>query len=374
MTDGWIQIVTAIFFLYGVELISYVAPPRRLLLQTLFGRFRLSAEEFTLRSLAPWSLAFSTGGFRVFWGRVGVYAYQPHRVTTGKPVSWGHRYIAFAEIHQLKVVDNELWINRERFLTLASPAEARHVGSSIQRLRACPPAARGKEIDSILDASLDHQALQKELRAIRRDCLPSRLLGTALFFLIGSALVLFPTTDWAWVHWRRFVIAYALLLIAIVGEFVGKHLRLYGSDRGDRWLKVFMLIANFPSACRVAELLSRDRLVAFHFLALARALGSRHQFLAEARAALLDLRHPSPLQAPDQRVAIEETLVEHRGRADRALCGMLVEAGVDVAALVSPPEPSAPDSFGYCPRCHEEYRVPAGECSECGVTIQAFSH
>ncbi len=372
MTEGFLQIVGALVLLYAIELVSYVPPPRRLLVQAWFGRrARLEASELVLRTPWPWSLCFAVEGFRLTFGSRGIYVYQPHRITTSRPASWGHRWVTWDAIETVRAVGNELAINGRLLLKHSSDVSARQSRDWIERVRRSP--AREREIEGVMTEMLSGAAIRDAIAATRRDVLAARVVGSALLLHIAATVVLFAATEWALPEWRRFLSLLVLLLGASIWQLVRGHRQLYPALRGDRWLKAVITAVNYPAACRVAEQLARDRLDRFHAVAVAQVLASPARARTVARRALLELRYPSPLLAEENREEIEAALTEHRARADRLLCAMLGDAGVDVEELVRPPRPADEGSYGYCPRCHEEYVEPVGQCEDCQVAVTRFS-
>ena len=373
MSDDFTHLLLLIGAIYGLELLSFLPEPRRLLVQLVGRRFVLTRSGFAMRNPLPWSLCFAVEGFPLALGQDACAAYQPHRPTTSRPLGWGHRFLRYDAIREVRAIGQELEVNGEVFLKHASEPAARAAAGFLNRVRLTRADLRPAVIDGIMRQMLDCDALASRRDALLRNAVVLRVVSTLLFVHIAAALILFATTDWALPYWSRFLLAFLALVAMVVWQFWASHRTLYPDARGDRWLKAFVLAVNFPSACRGGEALGRDLFAGFHALAVERVVCDATTFRRRAKAELLALGFPPPWAAEPPLVEARALLVEHRQRAATLLTEMLHSAEIDVDALLAPPTPTKPSSFGFCPRCHVEYLAETARCVDCQVAVTPFA-
>src|SRR5690606_5276847 len=146
-------------------------------------------------------------------------------------------------------------------------------------------------------------------------------------------------------------------------SFRTAHRKLYGvAERRDRWKAMAMLLLNPLMAIRAHDFLSRDLLMRYHPLAVARVLLDAKSFEGFARDFLRDLRYPLQpivLQANATGGEIER---EYRSWLLARVKRFVSDQKIDVARLEAPDPPEDSSSQSYCPRCQTQYTMPSGAC------------
>lgn len=213
-------------------------------------------------------------------------------------------------------------------------------------------AGRGVDrmIKAYLDCSHDVRRIRERVehfdrvtRGLKHGCWVLLLLLFA-----GVYGVLFVAAARA--SWLPIACAFGAAAVFVVVGFVRAHRALYPERKGERVMKVVLMLLSPPALARARQWLARDLLVEHHPLAIAVALASEDQTLALAGRILRDLDHP--LTADDH------------GAIRRAL-----RAGHAQLLKSLPLPPSAPvradGSSAYCPRCLALYRDREGVCADC---------
>ncbi|MBI5508330.1 MAG: hypothetical protein HY903_06215 [Deltaproteobacteria bacterium] len=370
MSESLQELALILAVIYLLEVVSYLPPPRRLFVQGLGRHFRPSASGVVLRNPLPWAQSIASEPPVLRLGTTGVYAYQPHRQSTGRPREWGHRFLRYDAIGALTVAGPELEIDGRCFVQHASEIAARHSAALLDEVRRTPPAERQQVIERLEAATLDVARADARLQTASRELLGLRLLGSLLFADLAGSSILLATTEWALRYWRPGVAACVCLIATVVWRFTVAHRRLYPDAAGDRWLKGFVLAVNFPSACRAAEAVSRDLVAGYHPVVVASLVCDRGGLREVARQTLVELSYPSDDDdVPAEARAVIESA---RARARAALGALLPALGLSAAELLAPPERHDQSGAGYCPRCGTEFEAVDRPCPDCRVAIVRF--
>lgn len=252
----------------------------------------------------------------------------------------------------------------------SSAVLASALADALRRWAALPQGERASFAQAALEARFDRQALAARLTLLSQLTRRLAIVGNLFPLLLFGGLWAFFFLPGAAERWPALVVTLFLVLLFVWLEFFRVHRRLYPDERGDRAMKMFMLIFSFPAAARAQAWLARDALAGFHPLAVASLLLSGPRLEAVARSHWLSLQHP--LGAAPEGAAAD--LSATRARLAEAYRKVLREAGVDVAQLERAPAPSNASARSYCPRCLEEYVEPSGACPDCpGVERRSFA-
>ena len=218
----------------------------------------------------------------------------------------------------------------------------------------------GDPIRRTIDASLDEAAIRARLEAHRTESQGLRWLANLLFVHL---FVFAPVAAWSRgmvAIWPALLFPSLMLVGALGFEFRRAHSRLFPDDSFERRSRLSMILLSPLAAVRAGDALSRDLLAGFHPLAVGAVLGPRDAVADDARRTLHDLAAREGA----------EGATGPASRLRRSLERMLTRAGWPPAVLARPPEP-APGGRSFCPRCHEQYRLDAGECADCpGVALR----
>jgi len=119
-------------------------------------------------------------------------------------------------------------------------------------------------------------------------------------------------------------------------------------------------------------MLSRPLLERFHPLAIAASLCSPGQLKVLARRTVRELRHPQVGTLP-----AEGDAGKIRAWANAAMLREVerfaARNGMPPDQLDSTPARIDPECRSYCPRCHAQFTRADGACSDCGVSLVAYT-
>lgn len=226
---------------------------------------------------------------------------------------------------------------------------------------ALPVAERASFTRSALEARFDRRALAARLTLLSQQTRRLAIVGNLFPLILFGGLWAFFFLPGAAERWPVLLATLLLVLLFVWAETFLVHRRLYPKERGDRAMKMFMLVFSFPAAARAQAWLARDALADYHPLAVASVLLSGPRLETVARSFWLSLQHPLGT-APEGAAA---DLSAARGHLSEAYRRILTEVGIDPAELERPPAPSNASARSYCPRCLEEYVEPSGPCPDC---------
>lgn len=248
-----------------------------------------------------------------------------------------------------------------RIVTTSSTVLAQALLEQLHAQAGLPEKARAAALRKGVQARHDVAAVQARLTHYRG---VTRRLGVYgnlwLPLMFGGAYgLLFVPQVFVWAP--QVLATLAGLLLLIWAEFFVAHRRLYPKLRGDRWLKLMLLVLSPPAASRARAWLARDALCGFHPLAVGAALLGDEAFVALAGPGWRDLHHPLGPDGPEA----AEDLAEARARLVAAQARVLSKRGVDPQVLEAASAEREAEAQAHCPRCLAVYREPEGDCSDC---------
>ena len=139
-------------------------------------------------------------------------------------------------------------------------------------------------------------------------------------------------------------------------------------DRKARQSRVWALALSPPATIRIRDFLTRELLISFDPLAVARATFSdvkSREFVAQT---LRRLCFPAEFEKSECPVA-EWAQDQFR---QEVLAWVQREYG-DVRSLLGPPTPSSQFVVSYCPRCLQEFQIQRSGCPDCpGVGLRGY--
>jgi hypothetical protein len=365
-----VELALIIALLYVAELCARSAPPRRFFVEGAWRDGRLRRPGFVVRSALPWRTAYEVGGFHVHAGARGVYAYQPHRLSTNRPVGWGHRYVGYDALPRLVQHGVDLTWDGRLFLQLPAPHLAASLHAWLVRVATATPQARGALVGEAFARALDEGAVAARHHEVRCGTRLLRAVQTLFVAYLAAAVVQLARGAWLGGTWQVTLAATVACDLAVVAAFVLAHRRLVPGALDERMQHAVAMVLAFPAACRACDVVARHALAEFHFLAVARALGDERALREAARHELTLLRRPSARGWLPDDGAAREALDEAREQAYERLARYVKTAGIDVAALLAAPAARSGDAgVIVCPSCHSEYVAGTVRCAGCEIDL-----
>lgn len=305
----------------------------------------------------PWALS---------WGVDGVYAYVAQAWNPGPRPRQGELHISYEATQTAKADGTTLLVNGVPFARLGASASAAAAAADMMRLRRLSAVERDREIDRMLAAATDPEAVAARLHECRE---AGGLLSRACTLLFLYTFVVLPAVVWRSgliATWLPLLAGWLALTLIVVALYARAHRALYPRLTGERWSSV-VAMALFPlAAIRAHATLMRHALAEFHPLAVAAAVCSPEVFASFAGAMLRDVRHPIAPACPTDEAGPTEAERSFRERTERVLRELVRDAGYDPDELAAPPSPEGNGERSYCPRCHCQYLLDRGVCEPCG--------
>lgn len=328
---------------------------------------------------AVWGNPLCWGGQTVL-GELFPISISPERVaagniqtvyTTGRPCQ-RHRGFAFAELREVAIREEELWLNGVFFCRFPSEFVARGVLMLLRKLRDCLPAEREEHIRTFWRGRFDRKAFrgiwepcQAAARRLQWSCMGlflilyvvapvlTMVVGTSWVILFGGPLVFLSAfaIEWGAFRFRR------RLGVGTLSAAVGE------------WIKGALCP---PVAIRAADRLTRDVAPLFDPLTVAAELlpeeGGGSAGVADFFAKMsADLRHP---------LVCDGVWDDFDRAAMEWQCGLVLEEatrafpGQREALSERVPERLEPVMRAYCPRCGSQYAAERETCPDCpGVRL-----
>jgi hypothetical protein len=270
--------------------------------------------------------------------------------------------------------DEDLAVDRETrrvraggklFVEAGSERLARRLAALIAELRALPASKRDGRIDAEIKRSLDVRAIEERVAAFGAATADLRAACTwelvFVFVLTPIAGILYGL-----VHvWLPLLALLVLAQVFIVWAFVRAHKALFPDERGERRSHVILMSLSPPAAMRALDALSRDLLVEFHPLCVARVMLEEEEFRALAARVLRDAHHPLPMGREGTDADVVAAAESWRRRSTAALERFVRKQGVPDELWTLPPNREGDDCTTYCPRCLQQFTIPAGKCARC---------
>jgi len=354
----------ALLFLHGVEGVLWVRRSASVF-RRRFANYRLASTDgpfgnathtfVALSPLPPLPEMFVVEAWPLVFGEETVWALSAEGAAMNGEASRTAEEVAGAYREGKEVYA------KGRLAETSSAVLASTLAEALRRWAALSPAERASFAEAAVEARFDRSAITARLALLAHQTRRLAILGNFFPFLLFGGLWAFFFVPAVAERWPALLATLLGVLLFTWIETYRVHRRLYPEERGDRAMKMFMLVLSFPAAARAKAWLARDALANYHPLAVASVLLTGPRLVAAAKAAWLSLKHPLGLipegAEPDLRAA--------RERLSRVYQKLLREVGIDPAELERPPTPGNATARSYCPRCLEEYVEVSGACPDC---------
>ena len=280
------------------------------------------------------------------------------------------QFLPFNNIKESHSDGAYLVINNEKFTKCATAQQARALATFIGGMAKTSASKRENMARTWVAkqfAADDAAALLKEGEKLIE---PIQELGVILFmflfvftpslaFTFGLSPLIIPVA----------VVMVALaVLIAIM--FHRAHKKLYPAESSERLESLVKMILCPPVSIRAADILTRNLLAQYSPIVLASVLlgSGEPQFV---RSVILDLKHSLRHEVVDETA---EQTITWTANEQLKVCLDQVKKGryLKPEDLLAPSQREG-NSVSYCPRCHCQFLVSEGECSDCpGVKLENF--
>ena len=293
----------------------------------------------------------------------------------GRPVETPPRVLAWRweDVRETAVAQGSIFVNGERFC-----ADTGHVSApQLLALARLAPAARDKKIRALISRWFRIANLRRRQRVLLARTRTLAALNTIAWTVLAG-LTVYVAGDVAARLPARWSATLADALPALLLGVLGLHLaatvmafrvvrRLRPVTAEKRRANLLSALLLPPQALRLRALLGEGFFPPQHPLAVALSVGRPDARTEAAFHVLADLRWPLRGQASP--ALAHDIAAWFRAELEREIVPRLAAAGVAVDALLAPPEPDAPASCSYCPRCRDQFVAGPAACPH-GVPLR----
>ena len=286
----------------------------------------------------------------------------------------GANYLSFRDITSVARDGKTVFINKRKFVTVEGEQYAEHLCEFIETLARVNEEDRGKIVCDEIAQSMDVQEITDILRIFSGKSLPLKYWSSCVFVVLFVFLPGVVLTNRFVLLWPAFVVLLLLQVLVIGSLFVKLHKLYYPALLNERLVRLFTMIVMPPSLVRSVHHLSINLLAKFHPLAVANVLCDRATFVSFARSTLLDLRFPVPLAWPTVSGPESETEDWHHEHLREQIENFLLSRGFSPDTICEPPPREDAECQSYCPRCHQQFVLTEGNCTDCqGIQLVPFA-
>lgn len=248
-----------------------------------------------------------------------------------------------------------------------SPSEARRLRRLLAswKKQGCSWAVLEKEWKRRLDAKAVQERLQ-ELRAATGWVL---MFSNALFLLLFGVVPVYIWAGARTVAWINLLFVTLLMIGGSVFTFRKAYRKLYPEEREGLFSETLTIALSPFAAMRARDALTRNLLESFDPLAVTVSLLAKADFDVFAGKTYRQIVFPLP-DSPDVSEPIAQEARDLREMRNRCRLAFLKKQVGDLARFVAPPVADSTQSRSYCPRCHAQFRLESGNCSDCrGIAL-----
>ena len=301
----------------------------------------------------------------------GVCAYNLQTLPFGarSPHQTGE-FLPFGKINDTSTDGAYLVINNEKFAKCATAKQAKALSKLIGAMAKASVSKREAMARKWVAQQFAADQAGTLLKEIEEQIRPIQSLGLLLFMF----LFVFTPVLGTLFSSMPLIIPVAVVMVALAIEiailFHRAHKKLYPSESSERLESLVKMILCPPVAIRAADILTKNLLSEYSPIVLASVLtgAGEQQFV---RGVILDLQHPLKHEISDETAA---RTIAWLAEEQRNVCLGQVKAGryLKQEELLAPTQREE-NSISYCPRCHCQFVVSAGECPDCpGVHLIDF--
>ncbi|HEX4932517.1 MAG TPA: hypothetical protein VFV33_05005, partial [Gemmatimonadaceae bacterium] len=171
--------------------------------------------------------------------------------------------------------------------------------------------------------------------------------------------------------WPYLLTGALILHVLTLVSFARAYASLAAPGDESWWWKVLPFALSPPAATAAHLALTKPLLLRYHPIEVADSLCQDESFRGFA---LSEWRRIGFTQAPAMEGVSPDAAVEGPERRERQALQELIEARLGSDALSHLPPPGrSPGARSYCPRCHAQYIMRSGDCTDCvGVPLRPY--
>jgi hypothetical protein len=279
--------------------------------------------------------------------------------------------LPYTTISSVNVADEAVKVNGQPFVTCQEPTQATALAQLLQHLASLPDSARENALRTALAATMDLNALRRDLAIFADTAALLRILCNILFLYLFLAVPILLALFSLSLLWPVLVTALGVLVLVIAVEFRDIHLWLWPAEKSARRSALARIGCYPPTAIRAHDYLAHRVCAQYSSLAVAVLLCEPPVFDRFARQVLRRLHHPLADGAADPTATATEAWFQI-AQAD-CIRQALATCGIRTDAYLQPPSRSEMGSLTYCPRCETEYAIASGTCADCpGVALVPY--
>ena len=279
-------------------------------------------------------------------------------------------FLPFSKIKDAGSDGAYLIINQEKFTKCATAKQARLLANVVREMAKASASKRENMARAWVVKQFAADDAARGLQEGEKLIQPIKQMGVILFLFL---FVLTPSLA-SYFGLSRLIIPVAGVMVAMAVEiaimFHRTHKKLYPAESSERLESLVKMILCPPVSIRAADILTRNLLSEYSPIVLARVLpgSGEPQFV---RSVILDLKHPLRHEVVDETA---EQTITWTANEQLKVCLDQVKKGryLKPEDLLAPSQREG-NSVSYCPRCHCQFLVSEGECSDCpGVKLENF--
>lgn len=272
------------------------------------------------------------------------------------------KFVLYEDIKSTAYKGVSLIINGDIFCECGSAGQAIKLREIIQNITG--HNKRKKEIHRCLKSLFDVEQLKAHDETFKK------LTQTLFWFcnlqfifllIIAPILVYFFGT--------RMLIASGLYVIftnlVIIIFFYLANRKIYPNQTGERVADILKMFFCPPMTIRASDVLSLRYFTSFHPLAVARLVLNDRNFEHFAKQTLLSFNNTFDMINDS---TYKNDLLWHIKAMELNVKHFIAQNGIKISDLETTPEPTD-GTLSYCPRCHTQYVIKGGQCSECDGVI-----
>ena len=311
----------------------------------------------------PLGLTARGGRWPISISPVGVLGWIAHASNPGTRGEQTGEFVRFENLRSARNDGCALLVNGRYFALAATPAEARRLINLLREIRDLPEASRATLIAQALARHSDLSLAGQAISALRSETPALRAMCVLLFLTCFVATPLAFYSLGFLLTWKWLLGIAAFWWVQILWLFWAAHRRTQ-PGAGPPFDTLSTMVLMPVAAIRAVDFLWSEPLGGFHPATIGAHLLRESELVEHLGRIARDFAHPIPGSPGGSDSDAADCEAWFRPRF-AAACLAPFEAGGAIRTSVRPAE-TDPGALSYCPRCLDQFRVPAGACHSCG--------